>query len=89
MGFFGFVVCSSSASFGLDTYSSRRTMLNSSRRCTMLELVHGRVRVLQLLEQRERPRECDPCCAAVFCPCAVLNSNVKMLERARTTSRAN
>ena len=24
--------------------------------------------------------ECDLCCAAVFCPCAVLNSNVKMLE---------
>lgn len=24
--------------------------------------------------------ECDLCCAAVFCPCAVLNSNVKMLQ---------
>lgn len=24
--------------------------------------------------------ECDLCCAAMFCPCAVLNSNVKMME---------
>ena len=24
--------------------------------------------------------ECDLCCAAIFCPCAVLNSNVKMMQ---------
>ena len=29
---------------------------------------------------RDDAMECDLCCAAIFCPCAVLNSNVKMMQ---------